>query len=163
MREVPVECKWWGKISKSKAALWLHEMAFHGRGKFVCPYCQAKASYSHELIKHMRLEDHGTNRDISCPSCKISISQNEIVAHYEHCFKSEKKRKRSIEKIFRFVERSLRSLGNDRLYDRKIIVRSFYVRGWPGTYLIASEELFSLLASSANNDGNDKDEYKYKN
>ena len=98
-RGMPVECKWCGKVSKSKASLWLHEMAFHGRGKFVCPYCQAKASYSHELIKHMRLEDHGTNRDISCPSCKISISQNEIVAHYEHCFKSEKKRKRLIEKI----------------------------------------------------------------
>ena len=34
---------------------------------------------------------------------------------------------------------------------------------WAGTYLVASEELFSLLASSADNDGNDKDEYEYKN
>ena len=95
---LPVKCKWCDRIVL-KRSIWEHEKAYHGRGKFVCPHCKLKATFSHELVKHMELENHGKDLDINCPSCKTSISMNEIVAHYKLCHRREHSRIKAMKKV----------------------------------------------------------------
>ena len=78
-----IKCMWCEQEFLTKKLLFQHETKHHGRGKFVCPHCQTKSRFSHELVKHMELEGHGN--DLDCPSCKKSISMCEFVTHYKFC------------------------------------------------------------------------------
>ena len=95
---VPVKCKLCERVV-AKNSIYEHEKAYHGRGKFVCPCCDFKAPFSHEIVKHMEMEEHGDDFDIHCPSCKMPIPVKDIVAHYKLCPRQQHYRLKRLKKI----------------------------------------------------------------